>query len=46
MSFSHHSSTDEWKAMHSSLCKAVRRAAKVALGKDPAKVQNYIMSGN
>ena len=28
-----------------SLSKTIRRAAKVALGKEPSKVQKYIMSG-
>ena len=34
-----------WQSIHNSLSKAIRRAAKVALGKDVTKVQNYIMSG-
>ena len=30
---------------HNALCKAIRKAAKVALGKDFSKVQKYTMSG-
>lgn len=35
----------EWVTIHESLSKAIRRAAKVALGKDVSKVQHYTMSG-
>lgn len=31
--------------IHDSLSKTVRKAAKVALGKDVSKVQQFIMSG-
>lgn len=43
-----HSTTQslkEWVAVHESLSKTIRRAAKVALGKDVSKVQHYTMSG-
>lgn len=36
----------EWGDIHELLSKAIRRAAKVALGKDVSKVQHYTMSGN
>ena len=35
----------EWVDIHESLSKTVRRAAKVALGRDVSKVQHYTMSG-
>lgn len=38
-------SLKEWVAVHESLSKTIRRAAKVALGKDVSKVQHYTMSG-
>ena len=40
------STNSQWESIHASLSKAIRRAAKVALGKDPAKVQKYTNSGN
>ena len=38
-------SDEEWKHIQNSLSRAIRKAAKVALGKDSNKVQKYIMSG-
>ena len=35
----------EWMSVHDSLSRTVRKAAKVALGKDVSKVQHFIMSG-
>lgn len=37
---------NEWIKIHQLLSKTMRKAAKVALGKDILKVQHYIMSGN
>ena len=36
---------EPWSVTHEALSKAIRRAAKVALSKDPARVQKYLMSG-
>jgi len=35
----------EWMNIHGSLSKTLRKAARVALGKDVHKVQRFIMSG-
>lgn len=35
----------EWIEVHDSLSKTLRKAARVALGKDVAKVQHFVMSG-
>lgn len=36
----------QWIDICGSLSKTVRKAARVALGKDVSKVQHYVMSGN
>lgn len=35
----------QWIGIHNSLAKTVRKAARVALGKDVSKVQHFVMSG-
>ena len=35
----------QWISVHDLLSKTIRKSARVALGKDPAKVQKYTMSG-
>ena len=41
----HSHSNEDWMNTHKLLSTTIKRAAKVALGKDAAKVQKYIMSG-
>lgn len=43
--YSQEGATNDWESTHNSLSKVIRKAARVALGKDPTKVQKYTMSG-
>ena len=43
--FNVHNSSSEWPKIHDTLFRALGKAAKVALGKEPSKVQSYISSG-